>query len=377
MKIVLVVSSMAQKYGGIPYCVIHYARSLTENGCTVTTVTTDEGMLDGEREKTIEEFESYNIKIQIIQNTRFGKFAYSNKFCTILEKEAQNANIIHSFGIYFYSSYCAGKIAKKLSIPMIIKPCGILDPYIFNRHRYRKKIIELLFENSNINSCAAIHYTAEEEKKVSAYSHLNKKAYILPIPITDFSKFHKKPSTPKSIIFLSRISFKKGLDTLIDAYKTLKNDQSHNVRLLIVGPDDENLIQKFMNETNFIKYDIEYLGPIYGDKKLETLSNCYVFALSSSQENFAISVFESLSCGVPVVISDKINTHEVITDKKMGLVCKKDSKLLSEQLATILKNEELRETFSKNGMNYVKEELNHKKVGQKLIEMYNNVLIRR
>ena len=45
-----------------------------------------------------------------------------------------------------------------------------------------------------------------------------------------------------------------------------------------------------------------------------------VYVLPSHQENFGISVVESLSCGTPVLISDKVNIWREVQADSAGLV---------------------------------------------------------
>ena len=45
-----------------------------------------------------------------------------------------------------------------------------------------------------------------------------------------------------------------------------------------------------------------------------------VFALPSHQENFGIAVAEAMGCGVPVLISDKVNIWREVSGDQAGLV---------------------------------------------------------
>ena len=44
------------------------------------------------------------------------------------------------------------------------------------------------------------------------------------------------------------------------------------------------------------------------------------FVLPSHQENFGIAVVEALACGVPVIISDKVNIWPEIAQDEAGIV---------------------------------------------------------
>ncbi len=61
-----------------------------------------------------------------------------------------------------------------------------------------------------------------------------------------------------------------------------------------------------------------------GDIKWGALRAADVFILPSHQENFGISVVEALACGVPVLISNKVNIWREISAQGAGLVAGDD-----------------------------------------------------
>jgi glycosyltransferase involved in cell wall biosynthesis len=60
---------------------------------------------------------------------------------------------------------------------------------------------------------------------------------------------------------------------------------------------------------------------LLGDDKWGALQCAEVFLLPSHQENFGIAVAESLSVGVPVLISKSVNIWSEIVNEGAGLAC--------------------------------------------------------
>jgi len=58
-----------------------------------------------------------------------------------------------------------------------------------------------------------------------------------------------------------------------------------------------------------------------GSMKWGAFSASEVFVLPSHQENFGIVVAEALVCGLPVILSDKVNIWREVMNHWAGLVC--------------------------------------------------------
>jgi glycosyltransferase involved in cell wall biosynthesis len=65
---------------------------------------------------------------------------------------------------------------------------------------------------------------------------------------------------------------------------------------------------------------ITWPGMLQGEAKWGAFYSAEVFALPSHQENFGIAVAEALGCGLPVLISDKVNIWREVLGQNAGLV---------------------------------------------------------
>jgi glycosyltransferase involved in cell wall biosynthesis len=121
------------------------------------------------------------------------------------------------------------------------------------------------------------------------------------------NRYSDSTATKVSNLFFSmgRLHEIKGFDILIDAfYLFLKEDK--DAKLIIAGGDDgvgeqlNNQIKKLNIENS-----VFLIGAIDFDEKKMLLNNCDYFTLASHFESFGIVVAEALSCGLPVVVSNK------------------------------------------------------------------------
>jgi len=125
----------------------------------------------------------------------------------------------------------------------------------------------------------------------------------------------------KIILYLGRIHSKKGPDILIKAFKEIASIDN-DLYLVMAGPDQAGLAKSLKKLT--AKYGIEdrviWTGMLQGFQKWSAFYSASIFALPSHQENFGIAVAEALACGVPVLISDKVNIWREIKQDGVGFV---------------------------------------------------------
>jgi glycosyltransferase involved in cell wall biosynthesis len=75
-----------------------------------------------------------------------------------------------------------------------------------------------------------------------------------------------------------------------------------------------------MARTLGMDQQIVWTGMLRGDEKWGAIRSAEFFFLPSHQENFGVVVAEALACGVPALISDKVNIWREVAEANAGLV---------------------------------------------------------
>jgi glycosyltransferase involved in cell wall biosynthesis len=126
-------------------------------------------------------------------------------------------------------------------------------------------------------------------------------------------------------LFMGRLHPVKGCDLLIQAFaKVLAKDPDWH--LVMAGPDQVGWQAKLSSLAEELKVAdrITWAGMIRGDVKWGGFRASEVFVLPSHQENFGFVVAEALACGVPALISNKVNIWREIERDGAGLVSPDD-----------------------------------------------------
>jgi glycosyltransferase involved in cell wall biosynthesis len=113
----------------------------------------------------------------------------------------------------------------------------------------------------------------------------------------------------------------KGCDLLIRAFARVA---APNLRfhLVIAGPDEGGLrprLELLARELG-IHNRITWTGQIEGAVKWGAFRAAEVFALPSHTENYGHAVVEAMACGVPVLITNKVNIWNEISADCAGFV---------------------------------------------------------
>ena len=174
---------------------------------------------------------------------------------------------------------------------------------------------------------------------------------------------------------MGRINFVKGLDILVKGFaKTLK--EFEDIILVLAGPDNEGFrtqVEKWINKEG-IAEKIIFTGMLRGDASLELLSDADIFALPSYTESFGMAVAEAMACGLPVVISDKVNIYRDVLKAKAGIVTKCDPDEVSDAFINLLSDDNKRINFGKAGINLVKEKYDPKNITSNIINIYQDLV---
>lgn len=133
---------------------------------------------------------------------------------------------------------------------------------------------------------------------------INPKAVTKIVPEGVEEVFFKiKKKEPKYILFLGRYDIgQKGIDLLLKAYSLIADQINYPLVIAGNGPD-EIKIKKMIEELKLSK-KVKMIGPTYGEKKFNVLSEALLVAFPSRQEGFSCFALEALASGLPLITFD-------------------------------------------------------------------------
>lgn len=240
-------------------------------------------------------------------------------------------------GLWQYCGLAARRALSGTSTPYLLFTHGMLDPYF--KHAFPLKHLKkwpywLLSEYWNLRGAYRVLFTSEAEKRLAEESFWLHRwnPYVVPYgangPVGDSETLRRiffgrcpEVKDKRYLLFLGRIHRKKGCDMLIDAFaKVAATDPGLN--LVMAGPDQQQWSAELQQTAvrAGIATRIHWPGMVTGDAKWGAFYGAEAFILPSHQENFGIAVAESMACGRPVLLADKVNIAEDIANDGAGFM---------------------------------------------------------
>ena len=204
-------------------------------------------------------------------------------------------------------------------VKVIIAPRGMLSKYIFETGNVKmKKLIHNTIGKYALSK-SWFHATAEPEYNECKEIIAGWSGFIQPniLTLPDLA-IEKQKNDVFTLIFMSRLHPKKGIEILLNAISKL----SFRVLLKIAGSGDEDYLKslKDMAVELGVTESIEWLGWLDRDEKFKELMHADLFVLVSLNENFANVVVESLHMGTPVLLTQNVGLSGFVKKYDQGWV---------------------------------------------------------
>lgn len=165
------------------------------------------------------------------------------------------------------------------------------------------------------------------------------------------NKAPRKEGLPH-IFFLSNLLIDKGVLTLLDACKQLK-EQGYVFQCDFVGGETADMnAERFKQECiqREIADCVTYHGKKYEEEKLTFFQQADIFVLPTFNECFPLVLLEAMEQSLPCVSSAIGGTPEIVDEGKTGfLVPCRNVQPLAERIGLLLKDEALRKQLGKAG----------------------------
>jgi glycosyltransferase involved in cell wall biosynthesis len=198
--------------------------------------------------------------------------------------------------------------------------------------------------------------------------------FVLPncVDLEDASNYKRELSTISELrlLFLGRISEKKGIEYIFQALQSLK-EKGIKFRFVMAGKGEEESIY-VPRFKDLLGNDFHFPGVVFGQAKIKLLEESNVFLLPSFFEGLPMSLLESMSFGMVPIVTEVGSIKQVITDGVNGIfVNKYSSDDIAAAIERLYSDPIYMNSLSQNARQYIFANYNPKEYIYRLNQIYN------
>jgi glycosyltransferase involved in cell wall biosynthesis len=372
MKILHVVPTYlpAWRHGG-PILAVHgLCKALASRGHKVTVFTTDVHG-DGSLEVPLEEpVEIDGVEVRYFPADHFRRLYVAPGLAGAARAEIGRFDVAHLHSVFLWPTSAVARIAERAGVPYVLSPRGMLVPELIRtRGRWRKLAWMLLAERRTIERAAALHTTTDLEAEDAARLDLPlPPVTVIPNGIDPEPWDGSEDAVPSPfLLYLGRLSWKKGLDRLIPALARVPG-----VTLALAGNDEEGItpdLQRLAREHGVANRTV-FLGPVHGPEKAALLHRATALVLPSASENFGNVVLEAWAAGRPAVVTPGVGLAQAVRETRAGIVAEGDPVHLGDALRDLLADPDRLDEMGRRGTEAVRERFGWAAVAREMEALY-------
>lgn len=226
------------------------------------------------------------------------------------------------------------------------------------------------------------NYTNSEKLKVLANGSSNgiNTTYFDPHLFTDIDQMElreklKIASNDFVFIFVGRLVTDKGINELVSAFKAIKKNHHKKVKLLLVGPLEENLdplLPKTIEEINN-NPDIVSVGYQKDVRPYFSIANSLIFP--SYREGFPNVVMQAGAMGLPSIVSDINGCNEIVVNEVNGLIIPVKNELaIKKSMDFMLSNNKKFNLMMENSRRMIVKRYEQKVVWEEILAEYQKII---
>jgi len=301
----------------------------------------------------------------------------------LADAASKGVDVIHHHGLWMVPGIYARRTASRFGVPLVISPRGMLDPWSLERGPVRKRIASLVYERRNLRAARVLHATSDMEARAIRDYGLTQPIAVIPNGVdlpedsnmttpdalqTRFPELENR----RCLLYMGRLHPKKGLDLLLDAWRTLAPDFPA-WHLVIAGPDLIGYgaeLQTTVAGDPALRRSITFAGMLDGLAKRAALAHAQLFVLPTRAENFGIAVAEALAHRIPVVTTTAAPWSDLATHE-CGWWVAPESKAVSGALRSAMERSpaELR-AMGERGRAYASTHLAWSAIATRMLDVY-------
>lgn len=365
MKILMIIPSLSQKWGGTVVSIMNYYKGINRNSLVQCTIVS-----------TVTEIEKTEISADILANddfilfpTKSSGWRYSKELNEYLQMNTKTYDLVWIHALWTGTTFYGFKYANKFNVPYIVSPHGMIEPAALKRKGLKKKLYWTLIEHRIFDKASAIHcITSAEAEYATALTKTNN--FVIPNGTEKEYFLEKQYDQLKSICFIGRFHEIKALDLLLKAISKIDD-----IKLIIAGGGEkeyEDYIYKLTKKLQ-IEDRVEFRGFANKVEKKSIFLESAFIVVPSFSEVMSLVALESIMHSTPALLTRQCNFNE-IEEHNAGMIMDNNNVETIKKFILKMFDRDI-EQMSKNAHNLAMKKFSIDSVSEKMLKEIEKIIM--
>lgn len=302
-------------------------------------------------------------------------------FAREILRTARTFDVMHIHAVWNFPTWFAMRAGVRSGLPFMVAPQGSLETWALDSGSRMRRLYAHNIEGPLLRRAARMQaLTHREAEQIRAFG-IDAPVSIIPngvmpawlgLPRRNLAHDLGLPPQSQTLLFLSRVHPKKGLDVLMRGFAQAYGGRP-SVVLVVAGSDAGAgylaAMQALAGELG-LGDQIRFLGEVRGEQKQRILAGADAFALTSHSEGLPVAVVEAMACALPILITPGCNIPEV-ADADAGLIAPPDPDAVAAGLRALLSDAETMARRGVNGRRLVAEHFTWPQIARQAVAAYS------
>jgi len=273
-----------------------------------------------------------------------------------IRKHLKKADVLHTHCVWNPATLQIAAAARQMGVPYVASLHGMLDDWCMAQRSAKKRAYMSLGGRHFLEKAARVHCTARAELDQSKKWFPQGSEAIIPY-LMDLEPYRQLPGRElaarrfsflesggePTVLFLSRLHYKKGIELLLQAAARLKGQRIRG-QVALAGTGEPEYVEslKKLAASLGIERNVHFLGQVVGQEKISLYQNADLFVLPTSQENFGLVLIEALACGTPLITTKGVDIWQDVQASGAAEIVDQAPDQLADSIASLLSDESRR-----------------------------------
>ncbi len=224
------------------------------------------------------------------------------------------ADLLQCHILFRHHAHWVWREARRRGVPYWVVPHGCLDPWVFTYRRTVKQLWMLAFGRRILRDAQAVIFATRREHEKAKRWMARDNGQVVRWPVEPAKVRRSEaaraalrvrlglPAGSRILCMLGRLHPMK---RPVEAAVLFARHAPAGTFLLLVGPEDQCSGAEVLEAAQAAggAERVRWVGPVFGQEKDELLAGCDGYWSYSYRENFNFAAAESMSAGLPVILS--------------------------------------------------------------------------